>query len=427
MGFRLKPTQGVLGLLCIMYFITYIDRVNIGMAATVMQKDLGLSHTELGLVFSAFAWPYLLFQIIGGWVGDRFGPRKTLFWCGIIWAIATILTGLVNGLVTLFLARVLLGFGEGATFPTSTRAQQSWIPTRKRGFAQGVTHSCARLGSAVTPPIVGALMIALTWRGSFIILGIVSLFWGLVWVLYFRNEPSDHPAITEEELKILPVRPTGPKPKAPWGKLIRRLWPVTLTYFCYGWCLWLYLNWLPSFFKSNYHLDIKHTALFASLAFFAGVVGDTLGGVVSDYLLHRTHNVRFSRLSVVFLAFVGALSSLVPIFFIHNITVVSICLSSGFFFAEMCIGPIWSIPMDIAPKFAGTAAGIMNSGSALAAIASPIVAGIIIDKTHNWYLPFIVSIFVMFVGAVCTFMMHPERPLDADEQAVPIGEAATAR
>lgn len=426
MGIRLKPTQGVLGLLCIMYFITYIDRVNIGMAATVMQKDLGLSHTELGLVFSAFAWPYLLFQIIGGWVGDKFGPRKTLFWCGIIWAIATILTGLVNGLITLFLARVLLGFGEGATFPTSTRAQQSWIPTRKRGFAQGVTHSCARLGSAVTPPIVGALMIALTWRGSFIILGIISLFWGLVWVLYFRNEPADHPDITEEELKILPVPATGPKPKAPWGALARRIWPVTLTYFCYGWCLWLYLNWIPSFFKSNYHLDIKHTALFASLAFFAGVVGDTLGGVLSDYLLHKTHNVRFSRLSVVFLAFVGALSSLVPIFFFHGLTIVSICLSSGFFFAEMCIGPIWSIPMDIAPKFAGTAAGMMNSGSALAAIVSPIAAGIMIDATHNWYLPFIVSIFVMFVGAVCTFMMHPEIPLEPSEPAV-LGKTAAAQ
>lgn len=426
MGIRLKPTQGVLGLLCIMYFITYIDRVNIGMAATVMQKDLGLSHTELGLVFSAFAWPYLLFQIIGGWVGDKFGPRKTLFWCGIIWAIATILTGLVNGLITLFLARVMLGFGEGATFPTSTRAQQSWIPTRKRGFAQGVTHSCARLGSAVTPPIVGALMIALTWRGSFIILGIVSLFWGLVWVLYFRNEPADHPDITEEELKILPVPATGPKPKAPWGALARRLWPVTLTYFCYGWCLWLYLNWIPSFFKSNYHLDIKHTALFASLAFFAGVVGDTLGGVLSDYLLHRTHNVRFSRLSVVFLAFVGALSSLVPIFFFHGLTIVSICLSAGFFFAEMCIGPIWSIPMDIAPKFAGTAAGMMNSGSALAAIVSPIAAGIMIDATHNWYLPFIVSIFVMFVGAVCTFMMHPEIPLEPGEPVV-LGKTVAAQ
>lgn len=269
-------------------------------------------------------------------------------------------------------------------------------------------------------------MIALTWRGSFIILGIVSLFWGLVWVLYFRNEPADHPDITEEELKILPVPAAGPKPKAPWGALARRLWPVTLTYFCYGWCLWLYLNWIPSFFKSNYHLDIKHTALFASLAFFAGVVGDTLGGVLSDYLLHRTHNVRFSRLSVVFLAFVGALSSLVPIFFYHGLTIVSICLSSGFFFAEMCIGPIWSIPMDIAPKFAGTAAGMMNSGSALAAIVSPIAAGIMIDATHNWYLPFIVSIFVMFVGAVCTFMMHPEIPLEPGEPAV-LGKTVAAQ
>jgi MFS family permease len=404
-----------------MYFITYVDRVNIGMAATVMQKDLGLSHTELGLVFSAFAWPYLLFQIIGGWVGDKFGPRKTLFWCGFIWAVATILTGLVGGLVTLFLARFLLGFGEGATFPTSTRAQQSWVPTGKRGFAQGFTHSCARLGSAVTPPIVGALMIAFTWRGSFIILGIISLLWGIVWVLYFRNEPMEHPDISEEELKILPPRATGPKPKAPWGALVRRLWPVTLTYFCYGWCLWLYLNWLPLFFKSNYHLDIKHTAIFASGAFFAGVIGDTLGGVLSDFLLRRTHNVRFARLSIVFLGFVGALSSLVPIFFFHDLTIVSICLSSGFFFAEMVIGPIWSIPMDIAPKYSGTAAGIMNSGSALAAIVSPIAAGVMIDLTHNWYLPFIVSIFVMFVGAICTFMMHPETPL---EEPAMLGKAA---
>ena len=426
MGLRLKPTTGVLALLCVMYFITYIDRVNIGMAATVMQKDLGLNHTQLGLVFSAFAWPYLLFQIIGGWVGDRFGPRQTLFWCGLIWAIATIVTGLVGGIITLFLARFLLGFGEGATFPTATRAMQNWIPSKKRGFAQGLTHSFARLGSAVTPPIVGALMLALTWRGSFVILGFVSLLWGVVWVLYFRNEPMDHPRISAQELQTLPARATGPKPKAPWGALIRRMWPVTLTYFCYGWALWLYLNWLPSFFKSNYHLDIKHTAIFASGAFFAGVIGDTLGGVLSDFLLHRTHNVRFARLSIVVLGFIGALFSLVPILYVHDIVIVSICLSAGFFFAEICIGPIWAIPMDIAPAHAGTAAGIMNSGSALAAIISPIAAGVMIDMTHNWYLPFIVSIFVMLLGAICSFLMHPEIPLETPAPVLAVGETAPA-
>lgn len=427
MAIRLKPTTGVLGLLCVMYFITYVDRVNIGMAATVMQKDLGLNHTQLGLVFSAFAWPYLLFQIIGGWVGDRFGARQTLFWCGLIWAIATIVTGFVGGIVTLFLARFLLGFGEGATFPTATRAMQNWIPSKKRGFAQGLTHSFARLGGAVTPPIVGALMLALTWRGSFVILGIVSLFWGVVWVLYFRNEPMDHPKISDEELQTLPARAAGPKPKAPWGPLVRRMWPVTLTYFCYGWALWLYLNWVPSFFKSNYHLDIKHTAIFAGGTFFAGVIGDTLGGVCSDFLLRRTGNVRFARLSVVLLGFVGALLSLLPLLYTHDIDIVSVCLASGFFFSEMVIGPIWSIPMDIAPAHAGTAAGIMNSGSALAAIVSPIAAGVMIDATHNWYLPFIASIAVMAIGAICTFMMRPEIPLEPKDATVSLGQTAAAQ
>ena len=138
MRLRFKPTHVVLALLCIMYFITYVDRVNIGTAASEIQRELHLSNTQLGLVFSAFAYPYLLFQVIGGWVGDRFGPRKTLFWCGLIWAAATIVTGFVTSLVTLFIARVALGFGEGATFPTATRAMQYWTPANKRGFAQGL-------------------------------------------------------------------------------------------------------------------------------------------------------------------------------------------------------------------------------------------------------------------------------------------------
>ena len=147
-----KPTQVVLAMLCVMYFITYVDRVNIGTAASEIQKELHLSNTQLGLVFSAFAYPYLLFQVIGGWVGDRFGPRRTLFWCGLIWAVSTIATGFVTSLMTLFIARVALGFGEGATFPTATRAMQYWTPAGKRGFAQGLTHAFARLGNAATPP-----------------------------------------------------------------------------------------------------------------------------------------------------------------------------------------------------------------------------------------------------------------------------------
>ena len=426
MRLRLKATHVVLGMLCVMYFITYVDRVNVGAAGSEIQKELHLSNTQLGLVFSAFGYPYLLFQVIGGWVGDHFGPRRTLFWCGLVWALATISTGFVTGIVTLFIARVALGFGEGATFPTATRAMQYWTPADKRGFAQGLTHSFSRMGGTVTPPIVAFLIAMFTWRGSFIALGLVSLLWGVVWVLYFRNEPKDHPSITAEELASLPPRPTGPRPQVPWGPLLQRMWPVTLTYFCYGWCLWLYLNWLPLFFKNTYSLDIKNSALFTSGVFLAGVIGDSLGGILSDRILKKTGNVRFARLSVIVVGFTGALLSLLPMFFTHDITLVALCLSGGFFFSEIIIGPIWSVPMDIAPKYSGTASGLMNSGSALAAIVSPTVAGLVIDATGNWYLPFLITIGLLLLGGFCAFLMHPERPFEEAGHIIPAGRPLPA-
>jgi MFS family permease len=426
MRLQLKATHVVLGMLCVMYFITYVDRVNIGTAASEIQKELHLTNTQLGLVFSAFAYPYLLFQVIGGWVGDHFGPRRTLFWCGFIWAGATIMTGFVTGIVTLFMARVALGFGEGATFPTATRAMQYWTPADRRGFAQGLTHAFARLGNAVTPPLIAALMAWLTWRGSFIVLGLVSLLWGAVWVWYFRNEPKDHPSITPEELASLPPRTAGARPQVPWAPLLRRMWPVTLTYFCYGWSLWLYLNWLPLFFKNNFSLDIKNSALFASGVFLAGVVGDSLGGILSDGILKRTGNVRLARLSVVVAGFAGALLSLFPMLFIHDITIVALCLSAGFFFIEITIGPMWSVPMDIAPKFSGTAAGLMNTGSAFAAIVSPLVAGYVIDLTGNWFLPFLMSMGLLVLGGLTAFLMRPEIPFEADEGMAAAGRPVAA-
>src|SRR2546422_2192607 len=173
-----RATTTVLGLLCVMYLITYVDRVNIATAAPEIRRELRLSNTQLGFVLSAFAYPYLLFQIFGGWIGDRFGPRKTLFLCGVIWAAATILTGLAGTLATLFLVRVLLGVGEGATFPVATRAMQMWTPLGRRGFAQGITHAFARLGNAITPPIVAWLIALVASRGSLIPPGRCTLDWG---------------------------------------------------------------------------------------------------------------------------------------------------------------------------------------------------------------------------------------------------------
>ena len=123
-----RATNVILALLCLMYFITYLDRVNVSTAADGFGKEFGLSKTEIGLVFSAFAYPYLVFQIIGGWVSDRFGTRRTLIVCGLVWATATVLSGLTTGLVSMLIARVLLGLGEGATFPAATSAMSRWVP-----------------------------------------------------------------------------------------------------------------------------------------------------------------------------------------------------------------------------------------------------------------------------------------------------------
>ncbi|HXM35585.1 MAG TPA: MFS transporter [Pyrinomonadaceae bacterium] len=404
-----RSTTRVLGLLCVMYFITYVDRVNVSTAAIVFGKEFGLSNTQVGFVFSAFAYPYLVFQIIGGWLGDRFGPRRTLMICSFIWAGATVLTGLAGGLVSMVLARILLGLGEGATFPTATRAMSNWTAVGKRGFAQGITHAFARIGNAVTPPLVTWLMLAFTWRGSFIILGAFSFLWALVWAWYFRDNPRDHAKITEAELKELPAY-VGVKeaPATPWGPLIKRMAPVTVVYFCYGWTLWLFLTWIPQYFLHNYQMNLKNSAVFAAGVFLAGVVGDWLGGQTTDWLFTRTGSLMKARSLMVVVCNLATLGSLLPILFVHDSTVAAICLSLGFFFAEMTIGPMWAIPMDIAPKYSGTASGIMNSGSALAAIISPVVGGWIIDVTGNWDWPFIGLMALMLVGALLAFTMKPE-------------------
>lgn len=408
-----RATSQVLLLLCVMYFITYIDRVNVSTAAAGFGKEFDLSKTQIGFVFSAFAYPYLVFQIIGGWLADKYGARRTLTICAIIWALGTILTGLVGGLASLVAARMLLGLGEGATFPAATRAMANWTEPSKRAWAQGITHAFARIGNAVAPPLVVSLIALTNWRGSFIVLGLVSLIWVAWWAYYFRDNPAEHPGISKEELAVLPAYGVfKDRPVVPWRPLFKRMLPVTIVYFCYGWTLWLFLSWIPQYFLHNYQMDLKKSALFSAGVFFAGVVGDTLGGLVSDRILHKTGDLNQARRNLVVFGMLAALASLVPLLFIHDVVIAAICLSLGFFFAEFTIGPMWAIPMDIAPRFSGTASGMMNTGSALAAIISPVVGGYIIDKTGNWELPFIGSMFLMLVGSVMAFRMRPGQPFE---------------
>ena len=189
---------------------------------------------------------------------------------------------------------------------------QNWVERGKRGFAQGLTHSFARLGNAITPPCRrfphGGCHLARLLRRCRMREPRLGARLGLV--LSRRSEGPSR--LTPQELAALPEPRRGPRPQIPWGPLAKRIWPVTLTYFCYGWCLAIYLSWLPLFFKKSYNLDLKQSAIFSFGVFLAGVVGDSISGIASDLVLRRTGNIRFARLSVILVGFVGALLSLCP-------------------------------------------------------------------------------------------------------------------
>ena len=420
---KFSASDRVLAILCLMYLILYVDRVNISTAAPLIKAELGLSNTALGLVFSAFAYPYALFQLIGGYFGDKFGPRLTLGISGLIVCISTAATGLVGGLASLFAMRLVLGIGEGATFPTATRAMSVWTPEEKWGFAQGITHSFARIGNALTPPLIALLVTLVSWRGSFVVLAFASLAWVVAWWWLFRDVPTT-PPLSPEEFATLPARSRGSKEPVPWLRLFRRMLPVTSVDFCYGWTLWLFLSWIPSFFYQNYHQDLQKSALYSSGVFLAGVVGDTLGGVASDRILRRTGDRDAARRNVIVAGMLGGFLLLIPVMLVDNVNIAALSLAAAFFSVELVVAPIWAVPMDIAPKYSGSASGMMNFGFGVAGIISPLVFGYLIDRTGSWTLPFAGSIGLLLLGACLAFLMRPDQPFEAAEATKPKAVAA---
>src|SRR6266852_887250 len=190
----------VLLLLCLMYLITYLDRVSLANTATLITKEYGFSKATMGIIFSAFIWSYALFQVPGGWLGDRFGPRRVLSVIMAYRTVIAVLTTFATGFYSLWGIRFALGVGEAGAFPTATRAMQMWYPRDERGFVQGVSHAASRFGAAIGPPIAVFVMIHYGWRSVFYVIGVLSLMWSLLYMLVYRNMPEEHTKVSREEL-----------------------------------------------------------------------------------------------------------------------------------------------------------------------------------------------------------------------------------
>ena len=399
----------MLFVVCLMYFVAYVDRVNISVAGPLMRRDLGLTPLQLGVVFSAFAYPYAAMQIAGGWAADRFGARLVLAALSVLWAAATILTGLSRGIASLVACRLLVGVGEGGAFPAATRAFTWWLPVGERGFAQGITHSFARLGGAVTPPIVLAIVSRYGWRAAFVALGAASAVWTIVWTATFRDRPEDHPWVTGAELAVIRAGGAPPAARAatPWLQIVRCMWLATAVDFCYGWSLWVFLTWLPSYLSEARGFPIEQMALAAMLPFLAGVVSDTLGGVVSDAIYRRTGNLRLARRALLVAGLGGAFAFLVPAVATGSAVRAVSLLAAAFFCLELANAVLWTLPLDIAGEHAGTAGGMMNAGFGIAGMISPVVFGALIQRTGRYELPLLVSAALLLAGAVLSLRIDP--------------------
>jgi MFS family permease len=414
-AFTGRATRNFLALLCLMEFVLFIDRVNLAAAAPVMQKDLGLGNIALGFAFSAFNYSYAPFQLVGGWIADRFGARRTLTVCGLVWSITTMATGAVRGLGSLFAVRLVLGAGEGATLPAATRALSNWTSLATRGTAVGLAHSAGRLGAGAAAPIVALLITWFSWRISFVALGILSAVWSIVWWCYFHEDPRRHPGITGAELAGLSEAnrerqiTSGP---VPWRRLVPRMTPMMIGYFCQGWTGWLYVTWMPSLLSKNYGLELKRSSLFYAGTLLCAMIAELLGGVVTDYLLRRTRSLQIARSGLIAVSWVLAVVSLVPAILVHDLLIGMTGFTLALFFLGFAISPMWTATMDIAPAYAGSASALMNAAGAVAGIMSPVAFGLILDRTGSWTTPFTVSLGLLLFGAIMAWWFRPDRPLD---------------
>jgi sugar phosphate permease len=412
----------VMLLICLMYLITYLDRVNISTAAPVISKEFGFNQVTMGVIFSAFAWSYAAFQVPGGWLGDRFGPRRVLAVIVGYWSVMTALTAAATSALSFTVIRFLFGVGEAGAFPVATRAMQLWYPRQERGLCQGLSHSASRLGAAAAPPLVVGIVTTLGWHWVFYICGGLGLVWSILWYFTYRNLPEEHPLVGGAELAYIrgggeqgPTKPAerGKQAKVPWGVLLRspNMWAIMCAYFTYVYCLWIFLSWLPSYLVEYRHFTLLKVGFLASLPLWAGVVGDTFGGWVTDQLLKGTGNAKLAPRLVAIVGLLGCAVCIVPAAITSNPYTAVYCLTGAMFFLECTIGPSWAVPMHVGGKHSGTVSGMMNMAGNIGGALSPLVFGVLV-QVGSWVAPFIVAAGLLVLGAcVWAFWLDPEAPV----------------
>jgi ACS family glucarate transporter-like MFS transporter len=404
---------GILAMLFIITTINYADRATISIAATEIKKMLGLSPVQMGYVFSAFAWSYVLAQLPGGWLLDRFGSKITYFFSIFLWSVFTMLMGTVGfftgaaAVAVLFLLRLLVGAAEAPSFPGNSRITSAWFPTAERGTAAAIFNSAQYFATVLFAPLMGWLVHTFGWQSVFYVMGGLGIVMALVWQKTIYG-PKNHPRVNPAELAYIeaggalvdlesPSRGAAASKPATWPVIKqllgnRMLLGVYIGQYCITTLTYFFLTWFPVYLVSERHMTILKAGFVAALPAVAGFLGGILGGFVSDRMIKAGYSLSVARKTPIVCGMLLAMSMIVCNYVSTDWLVVAM-MSLAFF--GKGVGALgWAVVSDTSPKEAGgLSGGLFNTFGNTAGITTPIVIGYILEATGSF------SGALVFVGA----------------------------
>jgi MFS family permease len=413
--------------------ITYVDRVGISQAAGDIRRDLHISATEMGLVFSAFVLAYALFEIPAGWLGDRYGPRGVLMKVVTMWSIFTAATGWAWNLSSMLVCRFLFGAGEAGCFPNLTKVFTIWLPSDERVRAQGFLWLFARWGGAFTPALVALVLQFVSWRWMFALFGILGVVWALAFHGWFRDRPADHESVNAAELALLDgaERNSARHQPVPWRRFLTSpsVWLLWIQYaaLSYGW--YFYITWLPTYLRDARGIPLGKSALLSGLPLFLGGIGCFVGGFIARKLASRLGVAR-ARKGVATIGMIGAGVLVLVVTQIENPVLAIVTLGLASFSNDLALANAWAACMDVGGRAAGSLSGSMNMMGNIGGAAGPAVVGFLLDRGRtsadalpsiaSWNTAFALTAVMYGIAAVAWMFLDPVTSLDDAPEGAPV-------
>ena len=405
----------VLAMTMVMAAITYLDRVSISVTRPYIARDLDLSATEMGFVFSAFYLSYALFEIPTGWWGDRFGTRRVLTRIVCWWSAFTVLTGVAFNFSSLVAVRFLFGAGEAGALPNAARTFSRWFPRQERGTAQGIFFMSMHLAGGLTPLLVTALLVYFSWRSLFVLFGSLGFVWSVAWYRWFRDSPAEHPGVGAAERQLIESglgADTGHALDATqWKRLLwnRTVVCLCLMYFTQAFGGTFYVTWLPTYLASR-GLTGMTAGILAGLPLILSSAADLLGGVSTDRAVRRL-GLRLGRITIGGGALAVAGVFTIAGAFVASPVAAAVLIALGGASSNFLLGAAWGTCVDIGGRRSGAVSAAMNTTGQVGAILSPILVAFVVRSFSNWSAPLYLTGVLFLLGALCWLWVDPTKPV----------------